>query len=395
MRVLFYRYGSICEPFILSAFTQLGKDFDIEVSQLSLEIENKHCKPSETAQALSSALFEKQFDLVFTVNFFPTVSDVCNIFHIPYAGWTVVSPLLELYSRSAANPCNYIFVFDRRQYEEFSPMYPGHVYHLPLASDPDFMQSVIKRNSQKQNFCHDISFVGSLYTEKCAYDSLEKPPGYLIGYLDGLMDAQQKINGLDLIDGLLNKQITDMFKTCMPGFYSPKDAPQLTDAAVISQYYMGNKITALERQRLLRLISDRFPLAMYTGSDTTSIPNIKNIGLAKTLEEMPLIFHNSTINLNITSRGIRSGIPLRIWDILSCGGFVLTNYQPELPDYFMPGETLEVFANEEDLLNKCAYYLEYPSRAKEIAENGFALVSQHHTYRCRIEQMLNIIFAKS
>lgn len=394
MRVLFYRYGSICEPFILTAFAQLGREMDLEVSELSLEMENKNCKPSEAAQALSTALFAKQYDLVFSVNFFPTVSDVCNIFHIPYAGWTVDSPVLELYSRSAANPCNYIFVFDRCQYEEFSPMYPGHVYYLPLASDPDFMQSVIHQSQGSQKYCHDISFVGSLYTEKCAYDRLENLPAYVTGYLDGLMDAQQKINGMELIDGLLTKQVVDAFKAHMPEFYSPKDAPQLTDAAIISQYYIGNKITTLERQRLLKLVSERFPVNMYTGSDTASIPGIKNMGRAKTLTEMPLIFHGSTINLNITSRGIRSGIPLRIWDILSCGGFVLTNYQAELPDFFSPGESLDVFVNEDDLIDKCVYYLEHPAQAKEIAENGLTLVSQHHTYRRRIEQMLDIIFLK-
>lgn len=390
MRVLFYRYGSICEPFIQSAFARLG----VETMELSLEVENKNCKPSDVTNALSSALFEKHCDLVFSVNFFPTVSDVCNIFHIPYAGWTVDSPVLELYSRSAANPCNYLFVFDKRQYEEFSPMYPGHVYHLPLASDPEYMQSVISQNSGKQGYSHDISFIGSLYTEKCPFDNLNNPPEYLTGYLEGLMESQQKINGLELAEGLLPKQITDTFKAHMPDFYAPKDAPALTDAAIIAQYYIGNKLTALERQRLLKLAAARFPLTVYTGSDTASIPGIRNMGLAKTLTEMPLIFHRSTINLNMTSRGIRSGIPLRIWDILSCQGFVLTNYQAELSDYFIPGETLEVFFNEDDLAGKCAFYLEHPSRAKEIAQNGFELVSQQHSYLCRIGQIFDIIFKK-
>ena len=46
-------------------------------------------------------------------------------------------------------------------------------------------------------------------------------------------------------------------------------------------------------------------------------------------------FRNSKINLNPTAKGIRSGIPLRIFDILSCSGFLLTNYQSELSDHFL------------------------------------------------------------
>lgn len=387
MKVLFYRYGSICEPFILSAFSKLGLD----VSELSLEIENKHCKPSEIIEKLSAVLFTKHCDLVFSVNFFPTVSDVCNIFHIPYAGWTVDSPVLELYSCSAANPCNYIFVFDQCQYHEFAPMYPGHVFYLPLACDPDYMQTAIRQNKNKK-YSYDITFVGSLYTEKCAFDRLQNPPAYLSGYLDGLMNAQQKINGYFLADDILTEPIANTFKEHMPNFYSPQDAPNLTDTAIISQYYIGNKITSLERQQLLKLTAAHFPLTLYTGSDTSRIPGAKNMGLAKTLTEMPLIFHNSTINLNITSRTIRSGIPLRVWDILGCSGFVLTNYQTELPDYFTPGETLEVFTNEQELIEKCAYYLEHPAHAKEIAEAGFTYVSKHHTYRHRIEQIIKTIF---
>lgn len=389
MKVLFYRYGSICEPFILSAFSQLGLD----VSELSPEMENKQCKPSEIIEILSSVLLAKQYDLVFSVNFFPTVSDVCNIFHIPYAGWTVDSPVLELYSCSAANTCNYIFVFDKCQYHDFASMYPGHVFYLPLACDPDFMQNVIRQNKNRTYNC-DISFVGSLYTEKCSYDNLQNPPAYLTGYLDGLMDAQQKINGYFLVDDILTVQIANTFKEHMPGFYSPQDAPNLTDSTIISQYYIGNKITSLERQRFLKLVAAHFPLTLYTGSDTSIIPGAKNMGLAKTLTEMPLIFHNSTVNLNITSRSIRSGIPLRVWDILSCGGFVLTNFQTELPDYFTPGETLDIFVNEQELIDKCAYYLDHPTHAKEIAKAGLELVTKHHTYRHRIEQMIKTIFPK-
>ncbi len=391
MRALFYRYGSICEPFALSAFAALG----VEVSEISLEVENKRCKPSEVIKKLSEAFYGAHYDLVFSINFFPTVSDVCNIFHIPYAGWTVDSPVLELYSRSGANACNYIFVFDKCQYQEFAPMYPGHVFHLPLACDPDFMQDVIKRADEAEKdgrFFADVSFVGSLYTEKCAFDRLQNAPEHLTGYLDGLIQAQLKLNGYYLADELLNEPLVSAFKEHMPDFYAPMDAPQLTDAAIISQYYIGNKLTAVERQRLVKLVAAHFPLTMYTASDTSGIPGVKNKGLAKTLTQMPLIFHDSTINLNMTSKAIRSGIPLRVWDILSCGGFVLTNYQAELTDFFTPGETLDVFTNEQDLIEKCAYYLEHPTRAKEIAEAGLSLVRERHTYRHRIEHMLNVIF---
>ena len=124
MKLLFYRYGSICEPFILDALAQLG----IKVTELTPEMSNKNMLPSEVVAAVNNALLSDHFDLVFSINFFPVVSDVCNIFHIPYAGWSVDAPVMELYSKSVTNPCNYLFLFDRCQYQEIEPLNPGHVF---------------------------------------------------------------------------------------------------------------------------------------------------------------------------------------------------------------------------------------------------------------------------
>ena len=101
----------------------------------------------------------------------------------------------------------------------------------------------------------------------------------------------------------------------------------------------------------MKLLGSRFPVNLYTGSNTKGLPVI-NGGTVKTLTEMPLIFHYSKINLNITSKSIRSGLPLRIFDILGCGGFLLTNYQPELSDYFTPGYDLVCYSSEDELSKK-------------------------------------------
>ena len=107
---------------------------------------------------------------------------------------------------------------------------------------------------------------------------------------------------------------------------------------------------------------------------------------------MPIIFHNSKINLNITSKSIRCGLPLRIFDILGCGGFVLTNFQPELPELFVPGEDLIYYEDMEDLVYKTDYFLHHDAERREIAQKGFETVQTYHTYPIRLEQMLGMAF---
>ena len=392
MKLLFYRYGSICEPDVIDGFQELG----YTVQEITTEITNKSLTPQESIQIVSNTLLEHPADFVFSINFFPFLSEVCKIFKLPYLCWTVDSPVMELFATSIANPCNRIFLFDRAQYEEISPLNPGHVFHLPLAVNIKQKQGCIRSASSamRRKFTSDISFVGSLYTEKCPYDKLTDAPAYLSGYLDGLMEAQLRIYGGYILEDLLTDEIVEEFKKHLPGFFQYPFDSYLTDRKTMSELYIGNKISAMERLRAMELLSARFPVDLYTASDTSCLPHIHNRGLAKTLEEMPIIFYNSKINLNITSKSIRSGLPLRIFDILGCGGFVLTNFQPELTEFFVPGEDLVYYENLDDLVGKADYFLHHEAERRAIAENGIARVKENHTYPIRLAQMMQIAFGK-
>lgn len=391
MKLLFYRYGSICEPDIIAGFQELGHT----IIEMTDEVTNKSLLPSECVQFITKQLFAEPVDFVFSINFFPYLSDVCQIFNLPYLCWSVDSPVMELFSASIEHPCNRIFLFDRAQYNEILPFNPDHVFHLPLAVNIASKQQVIQSASAKlhNHFSSDISFVGSLYTEKCPYDKLTDPPAYLSGYLDGLIESQILIYGGYFIEDLLTDDMIDQFKQHLPGFYCYPYDSHLTDRMIVAQLYISSKISAVERVRTMELLSRKYSVDLYTASDTSALTHIHNRGLAKTIEEMPLIFHNSCINLNITSKGIRSGIPLRVFDILGCCGFLLTNYQTELAELFVPGEDLIVYENAEDLSEKCSYYLSHESERKEIAHNGFQKVVSQHTYQIRLEQMLRLSFS--
>ena len=160
----------------------------------------------------------------------------------------------------------------------------------------------------------------------------------------------------------------------------------------MARMYLCAKITSAERIRTMSLLGTRFSVDLYTGSDTKTLP-VQNRGRAKTLTEMPLIFRHSKINLNMTSKAIREGIPLRIFDILGCGGFLLTNYQPELPSLFVLGRDFDVYGSEDELLEKTEYYLTHDKDREEIASCGFKTVKEYHSYPRRLSEMLSLAFS--
>lgn len=107
--------------------------------------------------------------------------------------------------------------------------------------------------------------------------------------------------------------------------------------------------------------------------------------------EMPLVFKYSKINLNITLRSIRNGIPLRAMDIMGAGGFLLTNYQNDFSMHFVDGEDYVSYSDREDMLNKIKYYLEHEDERKMIAENGCRKVREEHTYTQRLSEIIGSI----
>lgn len=392
MNILFYRYGSICEPDIIAGFLELGNT----VTEITLEVYNKTLAPLDGLTALKNELFTRHYDFVFSINFYPFISEVCNIFQIRYLCWTVDSPVMELYSNSVCNPWNRIFLFDEAQYNEIAPRNPECIFYLPLASNPARWNAVIQNTSstEQQKYSGDISFVGSLYTEKCPFDQITGAPAELIGYLEGIMDAQSKLYDYYFLEELLPDPIVNSFRECMPYFYTPPENSIRNDRIAMAQIYLCSKISAIERVHTMQLLGNYFSVNLYTGSNTTGLP-VRNCGLVKTLTEMPLVFHNSKINLNITSKSIRTGLPLRIFDILACGGFCLTNHQAELENYFTPGADLECYTSEEELLEKAAYYLTHEKDRLEIAYNGYEKLSKYHNYPQRLLQMISFAYGLS
>lgn len=390
MEILFYRYNSICEPDIIQVF----RDFGITVHTEDMEITDKHVTPAQCATKVTEWIMEHPLAFVFSINFYPAISYTCNHFKIPYVCWSVDSPVAELFSNALKNEWNRIFLFDKAQYDFFHRYNPEHIFYLPLATNTKRWEKEILGMSEEDftKYGHDVAFVGSLYTEKCRYDQLlPQLSDYTQGYVSGLIQAQMKVAGYNFIYDTLPEQIISEIASADSNFYKGEDVFTDTDRYLVAHQYIGIKMACVERQEILSALSQHFDVGLYTRSNTDCLPKVRNMGPANTLTEMPKIFHASKINLNITMRPIETGLSLRIWDVLGCGGFLITNYQAEIPEYFEIGKDLEVYENTNDLIQKVNYYLQHDSERIEIALNGYEKVTKYNTYELRLAEMIKIL----
>lgn len=388
MEILFYRYNSICEPDILQVFSGFG----ITVHTEEMEMTDKRITPKQCAAKVTEWLTSHPLAFVFSVNFFPAISYTCNHFKVPYVCWSVDSPVPELFSNALKNEWNRIFLFDKAQYQFFHPLNPEHIFYLPLATNVKRWENVIlnMKDDDYAEYDADVSFVGSLYTEKCRYDTLTISP-YTRGFVDGLMEAQMKVYGYNFIPDNLNDRVISEIAAADPDFYEGSDTYTDTRRYLVSHQYIGMKLAALERERTLNRLAEHFHVTLYTHSDTSTLKGVDCRGGVNTLTEMPKVFHASKINLNMTMRPIETGLSLRVWDILGCGGFLLTNFQSEIPEYFEIGKDLETYESMEELGQKVQYYLTHEEDRIEIAINGYEKTAKFHTYELRLAEMIRIL----
>lgn len=386
MKIIYCRWGSICETGIMNAFKRIKHDI-VDFHRLFDSVDYDKEYLTDLADCIQK---HPDASCVFSVNFQPIVARCCKVFKIPYISWTVDCPSFQLYSETIAYPTNRIFVLDRLQAEKFAPMNPDNIFHMPMACDVATWDSVKVTAEDHKEYDCDISFVGSLYSEKCRYNFIEKDlPEYMQGYVKGLVDAQLNVYGYNFIEDSISDEWAVEFKKYAD--WAPLGPDYVEDVkAIVADTYIGYKCTEQERIRTFQSISQQFNMDLWTLSDVSMIPKVNNRGGADSIRMMPKIIKCSKINLNLTNKPIKTGLPLRIFDLMGAGGFVISNYQAEIPEHFVPGEDIVLYDSIPDLLSKIEYYLEHEEERIQIANNGYEKVKELHSYDVRLTQILQI-----
>lgn len=384
MKVLFLDSPSFGKLDMIAAMEERG--FDVQLFNHKL-LNEYRCQ--EFDHYFDELVAGKNFLFVFSLNYYPSISNGCQRNKLKYLSFVYDNPLVSLYSYTLINPCNYVFLFDKACYYDFAKEGIETVYYMPLCANTTRLSQMTLPANKSALLSSDVSFVGALYNEKHNFlDRMTDLDDYTKGYLSGIMDSQRKINGYFFIEELLTPNILESLKKSLE--YTPQPGGTESAAYVYAHYFIARKITSLERIDLLRQVSDHFDTKIYTHNPTPEFPNAQNMGAIDYYDVMPHVFKNSKINLNITLRSIRSGMPLRALDIMGACGFLLSNFQADYLDYFVPGEDYDYFDDTKDLLNKIEYYLSHEKERLEIAQNGFLKMQKEHTYQHRLETMLEI-----
>ncbi len=383
MKILMYRWKAYNQQDIIDNLIKRGH----HISEIFGEM-NNFDTDFVFYKKFVRKLESDDFDMVLTVNYFPLISMACQERNIPYVSWCCDCPLGTMYHETVYNPVNTIFTFDMLNMIEFKAM-GANVHYLPLCAETERVEKLLRDSTDLEEYDCDISFVGSMYNKNSYDEVYDHLPEYLQGYFDAVMKMQMNIYGEYLLDDMLDSRTVNELNK---HFLLAKSDQSFSDLSLIfSTTVLGFKIAQMERKTLIAELSKHNQLDLYTDDENVNMPGVLNRGLADYWNVSPKIFNRSKINLNFTIRNIRSGLPLRIWDIMGAGGFLITNYQPEIDMYFKNGEDIVYFSDKKDLQKKVDYYLSHEEERKRIALNGWRKVKELHGYQQRFDEMSKII----
>lgn len=384
MKLLIFEWaaGTFTYNDIIESFAANGISYRTVSYQFSDKNEDEFFE-----KRFTRVLKDDYYDAVFSVNYFPLVAVCCHNCNLPYISWSYDNPLdVPDIEKTLGLPGNYVFLFDRIQTEGYRKKGFTNVYHMPLAANCKRLETIKLTKQEQALYAADVSFIGKMYDSMFG-QYRELMDEHSKGYIDAVVAAQSKVYGYwfaeELLTDELMKRINDHFRELQPDtqFILPKEA---------LAYAIAAQITRTDRLILLNLLAKRMSVNVYSWERCNLLQNVKFMGSCDYYGQMTKVFKASSINLNITLKISQSGIPLRVMDILGAGGFLLSNYQPEIAEYFVDGEDVVMYESIEDALEKAVYYLGHDDLRRQIAQSGHNKAKELFSYEKQLGKIFEI-----
>lgn len=369
---------------VIFFLNKMSIEFDICQFDLS-GFDKSNCP--ELYYYVKKSINQSSYDALLSINYFPDIAKACNNNDLLYISWTYDCPLdITDVQNTIALPTNRAFFFDRSQYEEYKN--PSNtVFHFPLA-----VNAISRKNLQyNPSYSSDISFVGKVYQSTFPFIS-QYLDDYYIGYLKALIEYQKNIYGSFIIKEILDDEFIKELNTNLKKNNSPYTQENEFVSLIQIAVSLAAEATFENRLLYLGLLAKRHNLKWYTTANSSVIPNVIQCPPVDYQNEMPFVFKSSKINLHIGLHAIPSGISLRQLDIMSCGGFLLSSFQPELFEHFVPGEDFDYFSSAEEAIEKCDYYLSHNEIREKIAISGMNKTNTAFNYEKRLQELFNLAF---
>lgn len=378
-RILYMNTEQITIPSLAYEIYRLGY-------YMEMYFENIECTmfDESASDRLADWLKDNDYECVISYELAPTIAQASEKANVKYLSWAWDSPLLTHYAMEKIPDTSYVFTFDKAEIDNLKRIGIEKAYYLPLTTNSFVNGGLTITKEDEKKFSKDISFIGNLYDN----DIILNPARYF-GEEKALVAVDYLTNRIcDYSDNIkFVKEFTDdLFEEYLTRISD--DTKSLEYKRAYFELMFSRNIAHSERVAILNRIATKYPIDLFTKKgDRSDLKNVIIHGPVDSMAEMPKIFHLSKINLNLTLHSIKTGVPLRVFDIMGVGGFVLSNYQEELAELFVEDKEVVLFKNMDEMMDKIDYYLKHEDARSKIAMNGYKRVKKDYSHENALKKM--------
>ncbi len=382
MKAIFYDSDMIVSEGILYGLIETG--VDVTRSELIVMLDDLN---EEQIDVIAKEV--KEYNFAISRSFSVNIAEGCHIAETCYISWSYDSPVRALYRKEALYPTNRVFVFDKKQLVRLREIGMENVYYEPLAANMTKAALINITDDDILRFERDVSFIGSIY-DKGFYDAFMNEAPMCLDECESLFAKYLcSWDGSVIFDELSEECIKKLYAIVSKEnreFYSLSDR-FLTEVIILSY-----ELSRRDRIEILNASADHFTTVVHT-YDPEKYAGVIKADLRPPVEmysdDLFRIYAASKINLNVTLRSIESGVPQRVFDILSVGGFVMSNYQEEAAELFEPDKEIVMFGSTEEFIDKARYYIANEKKRLEIGARGYLKCRDKYNYANAVKSMLS------
>lgn len=312
----------------------------------------------------------KTFDphLIFSVNPMLGLPELCEQLGIPYLIWGIDPTVECLPSRLPTFSRTWVYTYRKAHVEDFRNAGFIHVDHLPLAANPKRRFPMDLNREDREQFGGQVAFVGSSMVSQA------KTLAELCQRLQPEGSASNPSEPAPAVAHNSRKLARD-------------ENGRMIDLAAC----LAEEEASRRRVRILAdLAASGLQVSVWGDHDWQTVlpPEVKYCGPAGHFHVVNRIYNAAAINLDINRSYQQDIVTMRVFDVLSCGGFVLADYGEDLPELFKVGEEVAAYRNSAELTSLARHFLDHDADRRAMAEAGRQRVLRDHTIAGRVKQML-------
>ena len=222
---------------------------------------------------------------------------------------------------------------------------------------------------------YDVTFVGQRYADRAELLSHLFDNGVNVRVWGAGWQTQKRLDVAQLKAGLaliederldgIRRMVRRRVSRWRAGVFAPNDSRDVSQTGVLADRGVQSPVdtSAFGGPRLLQ----RDLVRMFSRSRVS-------LGFATAGES-----HKSQKRM--------THLRLREFEAPMSGALYLTEHQPELAEYFEPGQEVLTYSDRDELLDKARFYLARQEQAERIRRNGYLRSIREHTWQHRFRQL--------